>query len=69
MSFISRDQITLNEDNDIMMKFSPFFQIEAVTQPFQVNSIDQIHKQRIQSAGYRTMSPPNKTLTQQSQRA
>jgi hypothetical protein len=47
MSFIYRDQITLNEDNDVLMKFSRFFQIEEKTLPFQVNTVEQIQKYRV----------------------
>lgn len=48
MSFISRDQITINDDQEVMLKYSKFFQIGAKpATPFQVNTIEQIMQYRV----------------------
>lgn len=68
MSFISRDQITLNEDNDILIKFSNFFKLDTQTSstPFQARTLDQITKTRIRSAGYRLSTHHNQLQQQPS---
>ncbi|CAD8051343.1 unnamed protein product [Paramecium primaurelia] len=57
MSFISRDQITINDDMEIMLRYCPYFQLEdKKASPFLVNTPETIQIRRVKSANYRPIS-------------
>ncbi|CAD8155566.1 unnamed protein product [Paramecium octaurelia] len=60
MQFISRDQVTINDDMDIMLRYCPYFQLgEKKATPFLVNTIETIQQRRVKSANYRPLSSVN----------
>ncbi|CAD8068950.1 unnamed protein product [Paramecium sonneborni] len=65
MQFISRDQVTINDDMDIMLRYCPYFQLgDKKATPFLVNTIETIQQRRVKSANYRPLSSVNQVETQ-----
>ncbi|CAK62252.1 unnamed protein product (macronuclear) [Paramecium tetraurelia] len=67
MNFISRDQITINDDMEIMLRYCPYFQLEdKKASPFLVNTPETIQIRRVKSANYRPISTQCLTTNEKS---